>query len=707
MPVSPLQLSQKRPRTDLRQRRRADAGGDGSVVTSSSRNLIPAGDDPVSSSSSSRKASSLLLTAERELSVVQESLVRERNARRLDTLKFRQGEERLQRQVQFLLEETEQSRTLLDEVRSRSERDAAQLDSALQTALQDLRRAERTTEELRDDRAGADTASDEAVFWRRTSEHHARKAEAAAEENRRLRESLAQQRPRPSAPDAADVTITPRKDDARDRAPALSPAPDAIMTELHRTRVEASDAQRRCRMQSRKAEDSEARLKAARPKLERLKTCQDSIVKLKHELDTIRQEKEINRASESQWQRFRREVRSTPLLWGQDHEDADHDDDHDDAHPPEIATVVRRFRTLSHQLSTAQEALALAGTQLAGCKDRIAAHDQELREQQGAVTTLRKEKKLLEERLLDSTMETRRCKAQEAVWKREAEGMRTIVDTVGNSLPGSSADHNRNAPAAELRLASALEHVEASSQACDEMKQEFDRIVEEKRSAEEELERVKDKFGKIREALMKERAKAEEAEDRACRAETLAGKGAYNEDTTRVVHLQDNPLSTAIREKYEKEIAELRHEMEAGGTSDPKGTPGSRGSSSSEAAVVDVQKATQRLKDKFKEHISLFREAVYLLTGYKVDMTVDVDRPYFKVRSMYAEKEDDHLMFIWPQKLSSEKQDAVTSLDLVDSPLAQTLSSSVSFSYLTKYKSIPAFMGSLTLALFEAQTFMG
>jgi len=74
---------------------------------------------------------------------------------------------------------------------------------------------------------------------------------------------------------------------------------------------------------------------------------------------------------------------------------------------------------------------------------------------------------------------------------------------------------------------------------------------------------------------------------------------------------------------------------------------------------------------------------------------------------IYLQKEEDHLMFMWPHRLSEGKNESVTSLDLLDSDLAQELSRTESFVYITKFKSIPAFMGSLCLNLFEKQTFMG
>lgn len=90
-----------------------------------------------------------------------------------------------------------------------------------------------------------------------------------------------------------------------------------------------------------------------------------------------------------------------------------------------------------------------------------------------------------------------------------------------------------------------------------------------------------------------------------------------------MLHLQTNPLTTALREKYEKEIDALQKEIEqlratssiSGQPLEHNKTPLGQSSSSSTMSALDAQKLHQRLKESFKEQISLFREGVYLLTG--------------------------------------------------------------------------------------------
>jgi len=219
---------------------------------------------------------------------------------------------------------------------------------------------------------------------------------------------------------------------------------------------------------------------------------------------------------------------------------------------------------------------------------------------------------------------------------------------------------------------------------------------------------VVEKFHKLKAALMVQREKAEKAEDRANSAETLAGKGSFNKETTRILHLRDNPLSLAIREKHESEIKSLQKEVEAL-RSHPTPNSVERLSSSSSAVTpcaggdLDAQKLHSRLRQQFKDQISLYREGVYLITGWRVEMYNDSERPRFKARHIYAERETDHLMFGWPEVEAGME---VKMLDMFDTEAARDLSQDEMFQYVTKFKSMPAFMASLTLSLFENQTQM-
>jgi hypothetical protein len=168
----------------------------------------------------------------------------------------------------------------------------------------------------------------------------------------------------------------------------------------------------------------------------------------------------------------------------------------------------------------------------------------------------------------------------------------------------------------------------------------------------------------------------------------LSGKGAFNPDTTRVFSLSDSPLTEALKE----EIKVLRRQLELAGEKGKQKLTSSH----------DPDKLNQRLKENFKEQIALFREGVYIMTGLKVDMLpVTGDRPTFRVRSIFAEQEQDHLMLKWPAG-----EEHVKSLDILNTDFAKALSQTDSYQYMTKFHSLPAFLASVQLSLFEKQTLM-
>ena len=127
---------------------------------------------------------------------------------------------------------------------------------------------------------------------------------------------------------------------------------------------------------------------------------------------------------------------------------------------------------------------------------------------------------------------------------------------------------------------------------------------------------VLEKFGKLRDALYAERGKAEKAIERANEAEILAGKGSFNPDHTRVLHMGMNPLTVALK----GEINILKKQVEVLTNS----SDNNKKNKISYSTDVDPNKLHQRLKQSFKEQISRFREGVYLMTGYKVSIAVDI-----------------------------------------------------------------------------------
>ncbi|KAJ5068342.1 mitotic spindle assembly checkpoint protein mad1 [Anaeramoeba ignava] len=94
----------------------------------------------------------------------------------------------------------------------------------------------------------------------------------------------------------------------------------------------------------------------------------------------------------------------------------------------------------------------------------------------------------------------------------------------------------------------------------------------------------------------------------------------------------------------------------------------------------------------FKQKIQEFREACYVLFGFRIDMIGQ----QFKLKSMFAEKPSDTLLF--------SKQDDDEFI-LLENEYSKSLSKEI-HAFLTTCHSIPAFLSHLTLDLFNNQTYL-
>ena len=100
---------------------------------------------------------------------------------------------------------------------------------------------------------------------------------------------------------------------------------------------------------------------------------------------------------------------------------------------------------------------------------------------------------------------------------------------------------------------------------------------------------------------------------------------------------------------------------------------------------------TQRLKDYFKSSLHEFRNVIYMLLGYKIDRT---STSLYKLTSIYAERAEDQLCF----QLNNEGN-----LNLLENEFSSTLEEMVNL-HLRHQKSIPVFLSSLTIDLFNNST---
>lgn len=175
----------------------------------------------------------------------------------------------------------------------------------------------------------------------------------------------------------------------------------------------------------------------------------------------------------------------------------------------------------------------------------------------------------------------------------------------------------------------------------------------------------------------------------------------------RVVHLAENPLEMAFRQrmenvnKLEEENERLRARVkvleEFGCVQDvtaqvqlkldQDGALPDRKSLQEQLASAEAK--NRRLVDAFRRTSQDFRHGCYALTGYRIDV---LSQGHYKLTHMYADSPDDYLLF----------QSAQQKMNVLETDYLRQLQGLAS-TYLEKYDSIPAFLSALTLKLFAHQ----
>lgn len=104
-----------------------------------------------------------------------------------------------------------------------------------------------------------------------------------------------------------------------------------------------------------------------------------------------------------------------------------------------------------------------------------------------------------------------------------------------------------------------------------------------------------------------------------------------------------------------------------------------------------MENKQQHYKEIYRAASLEFREVIYLLFGYRVDR---IGNNNYRISSVYAENEDEYLNF---------RLNEMGELDMLETEYSHTLEEMVT-NYLAKHHSMPAFLSSLTLELFNKLT---
>ncbi|CAG8459736.1 12091_t:CDS:10 [Racocetra fulgida] len=207
--------------------------------------------------------------------------------------------------------------------------------------------------------------------------------------------------------------------------------------------------------------------------------------------------------------------------------------------------------------------------------------------------------------------------------------------------------------------------------------------------------------------------------------EKAVGRGEYNQETTRVLELKDNPSSRdyAIRQstldalKTENnqlltKLKELQKMLENNHTTQVETMDDNDNSiinviptqsftnlenenKQLVEQIAEKEKRILRLKEVWKTKAQEYREAVYSLLGYRFDF---LENGRVRLTSMYSEQDDQSFIF------TSDENDCGT-MQLVggNSEFIKSLDHLIKF-WVVERSSIPCFLSSLTMKLFENTT---
>ena len=113
--------------------------------------------------------------------------------------------------------------------------------------------------------------------------------------------------------------------------------------------------------------------------------------------------------------------------------------------------------------------------------------------------------------------------------------------------------------------------------------------------------------------------------------------------------------------------------------------------------AAELQKASDRLQQVFRRQITLFREAVYLLLGYRVEMEAEPRGGVRARLTLHPQHEDERAVLRFDLLRAG-------GVALVPTELSTTRLAREVETFIDRFRSVPAFTANLTLENFQRQT---
>lgn len=183
-------------------------------------------------------------------------------------------------------------------------------------------------------------------------------------------------------------------------------------------------------------------------------------------------------------------------------------------------------------------------------------------------------------------------------------------------------------------------------------------------------------------------------------------KGEYNQENYKIVHFTANPASEAYEENRNeverlqvdverlkrkiRKLEENEQEMTLR-LNDTNITLNIKEINGLKSQIQSLEAKNNHIKEVYKSASQEFREVVYMLFGYRIDR---IGNKNYRISSVYAESEDEYLNF---------RINDLGVLDMLETDFSVSLAEMMR-THLGSHNSLPAFLSSLTLDLFNKVT---
>ncbi|KAN0023356.1 hypothetical protein ACTFIU_011526 [Dictyostelium citrinum] len=321
---------------------------------------------------------------------------------------------------------------------------------------------------------------------------------------------------------------------------------------------------------------------------------------------------------------------------------------------------------------------------------------------------IQQEKELLNEKLTkinELTEKIKRLEKLNYLLNRERDNIKNILDTYddsnqdnnnNNNNDNSNQDNNNNESNDTKRRIEIIKELERSLKEKNILIQEYEYKLD---CGGNNSNNVNGDFSGIdyKEECKRLNKEIEKLLQENALLEARLGKGEFDPLKTKVLHFSNNPSSILNQQQQQQESN--NNNIDNNNNSIQIDKKLIEENHRLLIQINDSEKKMDRLKQIFKQKINEFREAVYALLGFKID--VDTNNRY-KLQSMYAERESDFLMF--QQSPSQSNNKGKIQMELLETEFTRNLDKEIK-AYLFACKSIPSFLSQVTIELFSKQTF--